>query len=281
MLLVGKKRGQILLLTLVVSTLVVLILMSVADRLLLTNFNIQRGAEFEASVAEAENRANTILTIFGSRRSSSASNCLRRIDEFSIGSNTGYVDLSAMGDCGFLSNYIGDIGRVKVRARRINNGSLQVPNNNSLVLKLSDLPSMGLPTTRILVKCTGGRALITRVFYQNNVLYSDKGITDCNRSWNYVSLIDDLGNTVSVQRDKTFYISARLLNGASAELGIVVEDSSGSVVATTDKYVFLIEAVGGLDGSIGTGSDALLKLDVGAGRTYISSSFLDYVYINR
>lgn len=281
------KKAQALLIVIVITNLMLLMVLAISDRLMLSQYNIQRSFEFDKSLAVAENRVNEIRSIFLRRNDTAINQCLNAIDTNQVqNSFTSVLELNA---CQFLRNRIGDFERrnLSVFAKRVNNSSISVSPGNVLTLNFVDLNSnltQGISTQNIRLTCNNiTDVVVTRVFLDSNGnLLVDKGILNgCNPTSNLVQLYSNAGILLNnVTRQNTVYISVRNLNNTSTNVLVEVLNNQ-NVVASSSKYEFVVTGVGGELGDLGVGSDVPIKFELGAGSTYITSDFLDYVLFER
>lgn len=299
----NRKKGQALLIVIVISTLTLLVLVSMADRILLARVNVQRSAEFDRSIAVAENKLNELIRFIDTNE---AAACLGNLVK------DNYKELT---NCDILNNSgnnsTNNLGSTKVYGRISSNGYVSVDANNPLTLILSESLDQGVPTSGIVARCTDGnnnvRFLITRVYLDGDSLFVDKGIYDCSStsspnvcrgnvdlySTRSGSAVKVAGNgSEQVTRQNTILVGARLLNeiNPNVKLEINVYGPSGSspsncdMVAATSKYEFIVAGLGGVNlsnGSGGLGSDVLYYFEKPRGNTTTSSpSIFDYVLLS-
>jgi hypothetical protein len=271
----NKKRGQSLLMVVVISTLSLLIMVSMADRILLTQVNVQRMAQFERAVAEAENKANQIISIVTDPNNTHVMNCLNTLSPL----NSDFVELGCLGI---------DAASTRVFARLSRDPSVTLSENYpSVVLQLSQNLMSGVPTRSVGVQCSSNvQVLVTRVYTEDGKAKVEKGlVSNCNNNEQLVSFSavpNNVGGSTTQQRNNTLYVRARLLNQTSGNVGVRLQvyGSQGQLVASTQKYEFIVTGIGGLTQDNVLGSDAIVAFERGAGQTILGmSSLLDYAYL--
>jgi len=289
-----RKKGQALLIVIVISTLALLILLSMADRISLTRVNVQRSAEFDKSVAAAENKLNDLIKIIDAKDSNTAQ-CLGVIGP----NDLEYKEIN----CPQLFN---SFENTKIYGRISPNSFVTVNASLPLTLVLGTSLTSGLPTTGIVARCEGSntaRFMITRVYYDPVAvgLFVDKGIYTCVTGTviptcqGNVNLYDTRsgvsvrvgGNGAPiVTRSNTILVRARLLDETASntklDMKVYGNSPSCSVQARTSKYEFLVAGLGGVDLATGArtgglGSDALFSFEKpNDNSSPWSSSLFDY-----
>ena len=279
----GKKSGQTLLVVVVISTLALLILLSMADRVTLSRVNAQKTAEFDRSIAASDNKVNEIIQLLYDSDNNNVTDCLANLRA----TTNQFVEL----DCNVFSRVNGLPVNAKVYGRVAADGYVQVTPDYPLMLKLSDKLTNGLPTTSVEVSCKESRkVLVTRVFYENGQLLVDEGIIDnCNKNkYEAPTLyrVKSDGNTENgseIVRENTIYIRARVLDQRTSDVSLRVYNNVGStknLVASTEKYEFIVTGLGNEQGSDGLGSDSIVTFERGLGQTSNGVPRLfDYAYL--
>lgn len=280
MLLNKTKKGQALLIVIVVSTLALLIMLTLADRIILSRVNVQRTEEFDRSVAIAENTVNEIIKIIDANPVIAA-DCLKNVTNSTI--NTNYSQL----DCTALNN----LGTSKVYARLSGDANLEVTGNFPLTHIVSDTLTAGKPTSGVFARCdadsNGIKFLITRVILEGNAYRSEKGIYTCGADLNAgntlgnVKLYSSSSSTqvagpgaASATNKNTVLIRAKLLEDTgSARIQLSTYNAAGELISGTSKYEFMVTGLGDL------GSDSVITFERPLqGNSSYSQSFFDYVY---
>ncbi len=273
-----RKSGQSLLMVVVISTLALLIMVSMADRILLTQVNVERIAQFDRSVAEAENKANQIISIVTDINNVNVVNCLNTLSN----TNFNFVEIECL-NVGNPTTRV--FGRLSPNpAVTLSSGSPQV------MLKLSESLSSGVSTESVSIRCdsvSGGvDVLVTRAYLDNGISKVEKGIVrNCRNNVTTVDFYDafgGIGSGTNRLRNNTLYINARLLSQNVGNVGVTlsVYGSGGRLLSTTQKYEFIVTGIGGLTRNNVLGSDAIVTFERGAGQTIIGfPGLFDYVYL--
>lgn len=275
----NKKSGQSLLMVVVISTLALLIMVSMADRILLTQVNVERIAQFDRAVAEAENKANQIISIVTDMNNTNVVNCLNTLSNI----NRDFVEIECL-----------NVGSptTKVYGRLSPNSAVTLSSSSPRVmLKLSQSLSSGVSTGSVSVRCdglsNGVQLIVTRAYLDNNgIAKVEKGrVRNCGRNSTYVEFYDvsnGIRNSTNMTRNNTLYVTARLLSQNVGNVGVTlsVYGSDGNLLATTQKYEFIVTGIGGLTQDNVLGSDAIVTFERGAGQTIIGfPGIFDYVYL--
>lgn len=290
----AKKKGQALLIVVVISTLALLILLSMADRISLTRVNVQRSAEFDKSIATAENKLSDLIKILD-KKDADTTACLNVIGP----SDLSYKEIN----CSQLAN---NFPNTKIYGRLSPDGFISVNSTLPLTLVLGSSLTAGKPTTGVIARCEGStttKYMITRVYYDpvTQKLLVDKGIFTCVTGTvpptcqGNVDLYDSTSGTPTkvggagapvVTRQNTILIRAKLLDENQAQnvkldLKAYGNAPSCSLQGGTSKYDFLVVGLGGVDqGTAGLGSDAIFSFEKPReDSTAWASSLFDYAFL--
>lgn len=294
-----KEKAQTLLVVIVISTLSLMLILGMADRIALTRVNLRRSAEFDRSIAIAENRINDIIKAIDAQ---AVRGC---IDQKISPQTTSYVslDCSDITDPTFLSSRV--YGRVSSDA------AVEVTRDIPLTLVLSDDPvAGGKATTGIVARCSLGpngqptqaRFMFTRIFREfTGDIRTDKAIIQCDQGGmtqpvvltlqGNVPLLSttepgSVGTPVSTfgkKRDATLAVRIKAIDDSNTANTTLIElkvigdtdnDGQPDVIASTGKYEFLVAGFGEF------GSDSLITFTrpLDSANNY-SPSLFDYVYL--
>lgn len=280
-----SKKAQTLLVVVIVTSLALLIVLGISDRMMLSQYNIQRDFEFDKAIVVAENRINEIKGVLSKRGDFAVNQCLNAIENNQQTLN--YVDLLNINACQFLKGRLVDFERknLNIFARRLNNSSLIVNVGSTLTLKFTDLLNQGVPSSRVRVSCSVNMpVIVTRAFVnpQGHMLIDKGFLSNCNVNMIDIPFYSSNGQLLDQNtiRNNTIYINVRSLAGQGS-IRVEVYNQENRLVSSSDKYEFIVTGVGGGLGELGVGSDIPIKFELGAGRTYISNEFLDYAFFER
>lgn len=279
-----KKKGQSLLIVIIVSTLALLIMLSMADRIILSRVNVQRSEEFDRSVSVAENQVNDIIKVFDDTAIST--DCLQPVNSNPTSSN--FVPLT----CAALQST-----DAKIYARISNNSALTITPEIPLTHIVGQNITVGQQTTGVVATCDNfntsnpPKFFITRVYIENNIYYTDKAVYTCVSSFTganialgnvdfYTSRTGTSGTKIAGQgapvtsRDTVFIrVKAYDDSQVATKVNIRTYSSSGALVTSTGKYEFLVTGLGDL----GSDSGVTFEKPI-AGNSASAPGFLDYVY---
>lgn len=280
----GKKAGQTLLVVVVISTLALLILLSMADRVTLSRVNTQKTAEFDRSIAASDNKINEVIQLLYDSDNDDVTDCLANLRT----TTNQFVEL----DCNNVFSGVNGLPiNAKVYGRVAADGYVEVTPDYPLMLKMSDELTNGLPTTSVEVSCKESRnVLVTRVFYENGQLLVDEGIiANCSNNYKATTLyrVKSDGSTENgsaIVRENTIYVRARVLdNQPTSNVSLRVYNNINGIknlVASTEKYEFMVTGLGNEEGSDGLGSDSIVTFERGLGQTSNGvPKLFDYAYL--
>lgn len=280
-LLLNKEKGQALLIVMVISTLTLMVLIGVANRILTGQANIRRSGEYSRSVASSENMLNEVITLIDNPDNQ---NCLSGI------SQTEYAQFN----CSALNDFL-LTNNASIFAKMSGNKMIDISNLQGVNLLINTDLNISSATTGAWITCQNntGKVMITRIYYDDvtSTYKNDKGVFLCanspavgsapNSLNGNVIMFDPLGvRADGVVRNKTMLITARLLDDTPPNnpgqisieaVGDTNGDSLPDVIAGTRQYDFVVIGLGGL------GSDSALKFSKQKGDFSIPPGF-EFVY---
>jgi hypothetical protein len=289
----AKKSGQALLIVVVVSTLSLLVLLSMSDRVSLARVNLQRNAEFNQAINTAENKLNSLITVLDKNDATTAG-CLTPIDSAT------YKEVTCTALQDQLTN---NLQGSKIYGRVSPDGFVSVNNSQPLTLVLGTSLTVGEDTTGLLARCQGSttaKFMITRVYYDSvtQKLLVDKGVYQCTASavpsclGNVTLYSTNTGVPVQVagsgaavtHRAQTILVRARIMDEGVTNVKLDLKAYGGAscgLQASTSKYQFIVSGLGSADqGFVGFGSDALLTFEKsGDSNAPWSPTVFDYVFL--
>lgn len=269
-----KKKGQAILIVLVVSVLSLMILIAMANRVINSRINVERSAEFDNSVVLAENQVNKLIGMIDPVLISS-NDCFREIN---LAVDRNFKEIT----CDKLKN-----SDVRIYARLSEGAGILVDNNSALTHYLSKDLNSGTNVSTVKVECIGNTSsstkfLITRAFIQRsngNTSYGvDKGIISCDDADKIVDLYyhnQSNGNMDSGNISKeTIFVRAKPYaeNQNSTSIKITTY-YNGNKITQSGKYEFVVSGIAGL------GNDSTISFELPIpDNSSISNPLFDYVY---
>jgi hypothetical protein len=280
-----KRRGQALLVVMVVSSLTMLLLMGMAGRIINSRTNVRRSSEFGRSLSSSENAINDIVRLVDS----SGAECLS-------GLTTEYTRRQ---NCGDVGNGIDIFARIPPD----NSAFIGINPYRPIIIGHNSVDDTSLKPVGVRIECaaagtgvavppdSNNKFEITRIFQSGTEYRVDKGMSDCSAAnsalntpsgnmtfynsdgatvnWNNIYSVGDVLKAVVVRPLDS--PTSPITSIRNYKVEIISCNNAGSSCRTTDttsKIEFLIVGLGGL------GSDNIIQFEIPAGTT--SNTFLGY-----
>ncbi len=270
-----KTKGQALLIVIVISTLALIILIAMADRIIASRVNIQRSEEFDRSVSIAENKVNEIIRVLDADVTAT-SKCIN-----SLGNLSSYQTIT----CTELAST-----NAKIYVKSSSNTPITISSGTPLTHQVGTSISQGKPVSGIVATCEGFNTstppqfIITRIYLESGIYYADKGIYTCTSS---LPANNDSGNVTLYSarqnlnpnvtgtiRTNTIAIRVKPYLDGQPATKVKLNTYGNSVLqSATAKYEFLVTGLGEL------GSDSAISFERPMlGNASFTSGFFDYAY---
>jgi hypothetical protein len=275
-----SKKGQALLIIIVVTSIALLILIAMANRILISRVNVDRSGEFERSLSIAENKVNEIIRILdGDAIAFSA--CLGSIN------STGATNFQEI-TCNQLVS-----DDTRIYARYSPDATITVGRSNPLT-HIVGTPSSPRPVSGVVITCSGShRFVVTRgyVTIPNAPMQTDKAVFTCgtntgSNARGNVSFYDATAASrelpiisgplqANPTTRQTVFIRVKpyLDDQLPVDINISTYNSAGALQSSTAKYEFLVTG----SGNIGSDSAVTFERTLSGNASFLSSVF-DYAY---
>lgn len=264
---IKNRKGQALLMVVVISTLTVLILVGIANRLIRSRTSERRTYEFDKAFAASENALEEFVKKLSIDKSCLPSSSLSDYRE--VGS-------------GCVSDP--DV-KILVKTKELTDIELSI--NRPITLFISKAGDFSNPaitqSANINISCNiidnSAKFVVTRVYEDPSSLRMkvDKIIASCpNNSLQSFQLIDENGSPV-VSRNYTRIVRVRMINTANPSapnpirIAVDVRDPSGASLASTGVYDFVVIGKGNLE------SDNIIRFELPR-NDYDAPDAFDFVY---
>lgn len=283
-----KQKGQTLLIVVVVSTLALLIMLAMADRILLSRVNVQRAEEFDRSVEIAENKVNEIIRVLNADNAATAQ-CIRPLAISATPNQYTSLDTGPEA-CNELKDQ-----NARIYGRIVNGVGLTIAPNLPITHIVGQTITQSKPTTGVVLTCdtddSSRKFIITRVYLEAGTYYADKATFNCTSTFTGSNAKGNV-NFYSARPTENRLVSGQAYSGtpptrqtvlvrikahsdvqASTKVNVVTFSGTGAQQSSTGKYEFVVNGLGDL------GSDSAITFERPiSGNAAYSPGFLDYVY---